>query len=68
MNKMKKQLYQTYKKCNPNYQYEPKLRPKRYLTHPSTPTIEYPYDNREANYILFVNDVIIAPQNRFILS
>ncbi|RKO87190.1 kinase-like domain-containing protein, partial [Blyttiomyces helicus] len=54
----------TYVRCNPNFNYEPTRNPRRVLTKPSKPVHNDNYDNEEWDYILFVNDILGAPEGQ----
>lgn len=51
-------LVHTYAHANPNFKYLAALNPRRVLTKPSEPTNNEGHDNANADYILYVNDVI----------
>lgn len=51
-------LAQTYHLINPEFKYELSLNPRRVLTKPSKPAGNDGMDNEEADYILYVNDLL----------
>lgn len=54
----------SYLMCNPNFDYEMSRNPRRALTVPSEPKFNHGHDNKQHNYILYVNDVIGTEDNR----
>ncbi|KAI8084849.1 kinase-like domain-containing protein [Halteromyces radiatus] len=48
-------ICKTYKKCDPSFRYDPKHNPRRVLTKPGTPYRNNGFDNRNSDYILYVN-------------
>ena len=57
-------LTTTYTLCSPDFSYQTSKNPKRVLTKPSEPKYNNGYDNLNSDYILYVNDVLGAEQNR----
>lgn len=58
-------ILDTYKCCNPGYEYAPcHMNPRRELTFPSEGVLNNGYDNIESDYILRVSDFIITPEDR----
>jgi len=57
-------LLSTIVKLNPKFHYSPQFNPKRILTKPSERVHNQGYDNKEHNYLLYVNDLIASPRNR----
>ena len=51
-------LAQTYRICNPSFNYQSSRNPRRVLTKPSEGKKNDGYDNEECDYILYVNDVL----------
>eukprot|EP00007_Cunea_sp_BSH-02190019_P004288 CAMPEP_0174233496 /NCGR_PEP_ID=MMETSP0417-20130205/3515_1 /TAXON_ID=242541 /ORGANISM="Mayorella sp, Strain BSH-02190019" /LENGTH=1125 /DNA_ID=CAMNT_0015311713 /DNA_START=50 /DNA_END=3423 /DNA_ORIENTATION=- len=57
-------LVDCFRVCNPEYAYTRTRNPKRVLTHPSEGCSNHGHDNEEANYILYVNSIIVGPEKR----
>ncbi|BFZ53908.1 dual specificity protein kinase yak1 [Savitreella phatthalungensis] len=51
-------LTQTYRICNPNFDYQTSSNPRRVLTKPSEGVNNGGFDNEDSDYILYVNDVL----------
>lgn len=51
-------LPQTFRICNPNFNYLSSRNPRRVLTKPSEPKKNDGHDNEDSDYILYVNDVL----------
>lgn len=51
-------LTQTYRICNPGFNYQTSNNPRRVLTKPSEGVNNHGYDNEDSDYILYVNDVL----------
>ncbi|ORY80046.1 kinase-like domain-containing protein [Protomyces lactucae-debilis] len=51
-------LLQTYRICNPNFNYLSSRNPRRVLTKPSEGTKNEGFDNDDSDYILYVNDIL----------
>ncbi|KAJ3086592.1 dual specificity protein kinase yak1, partial [Physocladia obscura] len=47
-----------YSRCSPNFTYEPAANPKRVLTKPAKPELNDGADNKDSDYILYVNDIL----------
>lgn len=56
-------LLQTLKNCNPNFQYNERLAPRRVLTSPEEPVANNGEDNVNGELIIFVNDVLMSESN-----
>jgi len=50
--------------CNPKFNYQPLLNPKRDLTIPSEGVYNNGFDNIECDYILRVGDAIFTPEGK----
>ncbi|SAM01055.1 hypothetical protein [Absidia glauca] len=48
-------LCETYRRSNSSFRYDQKHNPRRVLTKPGTPSKNYGFDNRNSDYILYVN-------------
>lgn len=48
-------LCDTYRRTNASFRYDQKYNPRRVLTKPGTPSKNYGFDNRNSDYILYVN-------------
>ncbi|RKP38959.1 kinase-like protein, partial [Dimargaris cristalligena] len=57
-------LLGTYKKCNPDFQYESCRNPRRALTKPSEGVLNNGHDNENSDYVLYVNDIIGSEEGR----
>lgn len=62
--RLTKKLVETIQICNPRFNYQPIMNPKRDLTIPSEGVLNNGYDNLENDYILRVGDMIVTPENR----
>ncbi|KAG5357953.1 Dual specificity protein kinase YAK1 [Yarrowia sp. B02] len=58
------QLSATYQICNSGFNYESSKNPRRVLTKPSEPKLNNGHDNRDNDYILYVNDVLGTDENK----
>jgi dual specificity protein kinase YAK1 len=56
-------ILDTFKKCNPDFNYTPQSNPKRCLTNPPEGVLNNGYDNENNEYILYVSDIIKSPEN-----
>lgn len=59
MARLTKDLVETYRTCNPQFNYLEELNPKRFLTSPSTGVLNDGYDNENSDLILSVNHALI---------
>ncbi|EEB09755.1 CMGC/DYRK/YAK protein kinase Ppk15 [Schizosaccharomyces japonicus yFS275] len=57
-------LAETYRICNPNFQFSSNQNPRRPLTKPSEGVYNHGYDNKDSDYILYVNDVLGIDEGR----
>ncbi|KAG8890425.1 dual specificity protein kinase yak1 [Tulasnella sp. 332] len=64
LNRLTKNISQTYNWCNPQFTYEMAHNPRRVLTKPSKPSHNDGYDNEDYDYILYVNDWLGAEDGR----
>lgn len=64
LNALTTQLTATYQICNPLFSYQSSKNPRRVLTKPSEPKLNNGYDNAESDYLLYVNDILGAAENR----
>ncbi|CAO3586316.1 unnamed protein product [Absidia cylindrospora] len=55
LQKLTTDLCQTYGRCNALFRYDPGRNPRRVLTKPGTPYRNSGYDNRNSDFILYVN-------------
>jgi len=58
------ELLEVFSACNPSFQFDKALNPRRVLTKPSKPCFNNGYDNEKHDYILYVNDVIGNEEGR----
>jgi len=56
-------ILDTFKKCNPEFNYAAASNPKRCLTNPPEGVLNNGYDNENNEYILYVSDIIKSPEN-----
>ena len=57
-------ILDTFKACNPRFEYAPQMNPRRDLTHPCEPYQNNGYDNIDSDYILRVSDMIKTPEGK----
>lgn len=67
ISRLTKDIVETYKICNPQFQYSEELNPKRFLTSPSIGVLNDGHDNANSDLILAVNLVLVnsETQRRF---
>lgn len=53
--RLTKDIVETYRICNPQFQYSEELNPKRFLTTPSAGVLNDGHDNANSDLILFCN-------------
>ena len=51
-------IVKTFKRCNPEFNYQSRSNPKRILTKPSKGVKNNGYDNENSDYVLCVNDML----------
>lgn len=67
VSRLTKDIVETYKICNPQFQFSEELNPKRFLTSPSIGVLNDGHDNANSDLILAVNLVLanLETQRRF---
>ncbi|KAG5559096.1 hypothetical protein RHGRI_008870 [Rhododendron griersonianum] len=70
ISRLTKDIVETYKICNPQFQYSEELNPKRFLTSPSIGVLNDGHDNANSDLILAVNLVLVnlETQRRYIVK
>ncbi|XP_076954255.1 dual specificity protein kinase YAK1 homolog [Bidens hawaiensis] len=70
VSRLTKGLVETYRQCNPEFNYSDELNPKRFLTSPSAGVLNDGFDNENSDFILSVNCPLInsETQRRYIVK
>lgn len=59
VSRLTKDIVDTYRICNPQFNYSDELNPKRFLTTPSAGVLNDGYDNENSDLILTVNFALV---------
>ncbi|KAJ0438138.1 putative protein kinase CMGC-DYRK-YAK family [Helianthus annuus] len=62
VSRLTKDIVETYRICNPQFNYLEELNPKRFLTSPSAGVLNDGFDNENSDFILSVNCPLINPE------
>ncbi|KAD4584138.1 hypothetical protein E3N88_21739 [Mikania micrantha] len=70
VSRLTKDIVETYRICNPKFNYSDELIPKRFLTNPSAGILNDGFDNENSDFILSVNCPLInsETQRRYIVK
>ncbi|KAI3705940.1 hypothetical protein L1987_76189 [Smallanthus sonchifolius] len=70
VSRLTKDIVETYRKCNPQFNYLDELNPKRFLTTPSAGVLNDGFDNENSDFILSVNCPLVnsETQRRYIVK
>jgi hypothetical protein len=61
-------LVDEFRACNSKFSYTRIHNPKRVLTHPSEGVGNHGHDNKDSNYVLYVNSIIVGSGKRRLVS
>ncbi|KAJ0640900.1 putative protein kinase CMGC-DYRK-YAK family [Helianthus annuus] len=62
VSRLTKDIVETYRICNPQFNYLEELNPKRFLTSPSAGVLNDGFDNENSDFILSVNCSLVNPE------